>query len=733
MNLELTDDQRMMRESFAKLLDDQSSPQHVRAAMETDGFDQKLWEQLAELGAFAIRVDEAHGGLGMGVLDATVLMEEVGRRLVSGPVAEALVALRLLAQVTDGTHADIETFIAGSALLTMALQPIDEQPMQWVAGAAVASKVIALDGDAVVLIAPSGVCAEESLAGTPMAEVDFTKASKEVLAQGSEALCAFKAACEEWKLLMASAVSALAREAVRLASVYACEREAFGRAIGMYQAISHPLADSIVDIDGAKYLTWKAIHDIDAGYDFAAAEVSLALWWATEAAGHAVTRALHTFGGYGLALEYDVHLYNLRAKQWPLVAGDHNALLAEAGRRLYADEQVDLPDVGTVTIDFDRGEQAREMAAELEAFFERNLTPELRAKAHYSFDGFDWGMHKKLAEAGFLFPAWPKEYGGREAPPYVLNALSKVWEKYNWTTHATSTTNMVGTMIRKVGNDKLKSDVLPKIIAGDAICSLGYSEPSCGSDVFAAKTRAVQQADGRWRIDGSKMWTSGANIATYVLMLVRTNPDVLKHQGLTMFLVPLDSEGIEVQAVYTFQDERTNITYYDGVMVDDSYRLGEVDGGVKTMAAALELEHGGGFTKSQISMIEVAEAFCAEIQQGDQRLIDTTDAQMRLARCRAHAMISEVLESRALWAAVAKVPNLAYGPMIKMFSSEKFQSDSRDLLSLTAPHSLSKRSGPAGKLNLAYRHAHGTTIYGGTSEVHRSMIAERALGLPRTR
>jgi alkylation response protein AidB-like acyl-CoA dehydrogenase len=168
-------------------------------------------------------------------------------------------------------------------------------------------------------------------------------------------------------------------------------------------------------------------------------------------------------------------------------------------------------------------------------------------------------------------------------------------------------------------------------------------------------------------------------------------------------------------------------------MVDDSYRLGEVDGGVKTMAAALELEHGGGFTKSQISMIEVAEAFCAEIQQGDQRLIDTTDAQMRLARCRANAMISEVLESRALWAAVAKVPNLAYGPMIKMFSSEKFQSDSRDLLSLTAPHSLSKRSGPAGKLNLAYRHAHGTTIYGGTSEVHRSMIAERALGLPRTR
>jgi alkylation response protein AidB-like acyl-CoA dehydrogenase len=209
-----------------------------------------------------------------------------------------------------------------------------------------------------------------------LAEVDFTQASKEILAQGSEASHAFRAACEEWKLLMATALSALAREAVRLASAYACEREAFGRAIGTYQAISHPLADSIVDIDGAKYLTWKAIHDIEVGLDCAAAEVSLALWWAVESAGHAVTRALHTFGGYGLALEYDVHLYNLRAKQWPLVAGDHNALLAEAGRRLYAGESAVLPDVGAVTIDFDRGEQARAMAEELEAFFERNLTPE---------------------------------------------------------------------------------------------------------------------------------------------------------------------------------------------------------------------------------------------------------------------------------------------------------------------------------------------------------------------
>jgi alkylation response protein AidB-like acyl-CoA dehydrogenase len=82
---------------------------------------------------------------------------------------------------------------------------------------------------------------------------------------------------------------------------------------------------------------------------------------------------------------------------------------------------------------------------------------------------------------------------------------------------------------------------------------------------------------------------------------------------------------------------------------------------------------------------------------------------------------------------VENKPNLAYGPMTKVFSSEKFTTDSRDLLDLTAPHSLSKRKGPAGAINQDYRHAHGTTIYGGSSEVHRSMVAERGLGLPRTR
>ena len=722
-----------MRETFARLLNEESSMERVRAALPS-GFDQALWTGLADLGAFSLRVPQSAGGLGLGLLDAAVLMEEVGRTLASGPIAETLVAASLLAQLDAGEHRGLlERMTAGQAVVTLAFHDIGVEPVQWVAGGAVAEAVIARDGDRIVLIPVSPRRASEpNLASTPIAQLRLADSARSVLSQSEQGRVAFAQALEEWKLLIAAALAGLAREAIDLAAAYARERIAFGQPIGTYQGISHPLADLLCDVDGGKYLTWKTLLDIADGNPRAGAEISLTAWWNADSASRAVAHALHTFGGYGLTTEYDIHLYSLRAKAWPLIFGDPARLLEEAGRRLYAGERTDLPDAGEVPIDFDLGEEAGALAAELDTFFKENLTPELKAKAHYSFDGHDPGIHRKLAQAGLLFPGWPKEWGGRAAPPYALNAASHVWEAHGWTSHVMGVSNMVGTIIRRFGTDLLKSEVLTKIAAGEAICSLGYSEPGSGSDVFAAATRATRDGDG-WRIDGQKMFTSGANIADYVLLLARTDPDVPKHKGLTMFIVPLKSPKVEIQPVFTFQDERTNITYYDGVKVPDTYRLGEVNGGVKVMAGALELEHGGGFGKTQQAMVRAAEQLCREIKYRGRPLIEDSAAQVRLARATAHVLLSDVIAWRALWAGVEKTPNAGFGPMAKLFSSEKFLKDASDLLNLTAPESLSKREGPAGFLNQCYRHSQGTTIYGGTSEIHRSMIAERALNLPRTR
>lgn len=731
MNFDLTEDQEMMRDMFARFLDDHSSMARVRAA-QPSGFDATLWKGLAELGAFSMRVPEAAGGLGLGLIDAAMLMEEAGRTLVSGPLAETLVAARLLGQL----HADnplLARVLAGDAVVGLAFHDIEQQPLQWIAGGAVADAVIGRCGDTVVLAAipESARGGEPNLASTPLAELDLGAAQKTELGRGASAGHLLEAAIEEWKLLISAALAGLSRESVRLAAAYACERSQFGQLIGAYQAISHPLADLICEADGSKLLVWKAIRDIADESAEAAASVSIAAWWAAATAARATAQALHTFGGYGLTTEYDIYLYNLRAKAWPLVLGDPQRLLEEAGRRLYAGETVSLPEPGDVPIDFDIGDEARAMIAEIDAFFAEHVTPEMRAKFHYSWEGWVPELHKKLAEHGLLFLG-NTALGGRPVGPYARIAAMEAFERNGYNNPAANVAEMVGLMIARFGSDELKAEVLDRIKAGEVIASLGYSEPGSGSDVFAAQCRATRDGDG-WRIDGTKMFTSGANLADYVLMLTRTNPDVPKHKGLTMFIVPLKAEGVTIQPVYTFQDERTNITFYDGVRIPDSYRLGEVDGGVKTMAVGLELEHGGGFSKSMRHTLHAAEDLCRQLTQDGQPLLRSAQAQARLARAKAHIMISDMLTFRATWTSVEKRPNLAYGPMAKMFSSEKFLLDARDLLDLTAPLSLSKRAGPAALVNQSYRHAQGTTIYGGTSEVHRSMIAERNLGLPRTR
>ena len=442
---------------------------------------------------------------------------------------------------------------------------------------------------------------------------------------------------------------------------------------------------------------------------------------------------MRTFGGYGLTTEYDIHLYNLRAKALPLIAGDTGRLLDEAAGRFYRGDRAALPDVGAVPIDLDLGDEARALAEEVDAFFKATLTPELKAHAHYSWDGHHPEVHKKLAEAGLLFPAWPKEKGGRGASPYASHAASAQFEDHHWSGHAIGTTQMVAAIVDRYGGEELHREVLGPIMRGEAICSLGYSEPGSGSDVFAAQCKATPEGNG-WRIDGTKMFTSGANLSDFVLMLCRTNSEVAKHKGLTMFIVPTKAEGFSVQPVFTFQDERTNITFYDGVRIPDSYRLGEVDGGVRAMSAALEMEHGGGgYTRHIVATIEAAEQLCAQIPAEGGTLIDDRLAQRRLAQARAGAAVAEMIGLRALWSAENRLGLPAAGPMSKVFSTEMFLAVASDLLDLTAPLSLSKRDGAAGYINQSYRHAHGTTIYAGTSEVHRSMIAEKALGLPRSR
>jgi alkylation response protein AidB-like acyl-CoA dehydrogenase len=739
MNLHLSDDQNLLKESFERFFQTESSIARVRAA-EPLGFDRALWDGLLEIGALTMRAPAHAGGGDLSLFDAALLMDQAGRTLASAPIVEGVVVARLLASIDHPVaRAWWKSFSGGKKIVMPALHDVAARPAQVIPGGAVADAVIGLDGDRLILVtATRPPVSPPNLGASPITTWALAgpqpSGERHELARGKPARAAFAAALEEWKLLTAATLAAIALRALEMAAAYSRERSQFGKPIGTYQGISHPLANLVTDAEGAQLLTWRAIWNVAHDTPDVAATISMAYWWAADTAGRAVAQSLHTFGGYGLSLEYDIQLYHRRAKSMALVWGDPQDELNRVGERLWKNiSPAALPETGEIGIDFGYGERADKLAAETHAFFERVLTPELRKRSHHSFDGHDWGVHRAAGVQRLLYPTWPTRFGGRDADPYEAVASAHVWDEHDWTINAVAVSNMVGWIIMEYGSVELQQKVLPRMSAGEVVCSLGYTEPGSGSDVFAAKTRAVRDGD-TWIINGQKMFTSGANLAQYVMLLTRTDPDAPKHRGITLFLVPLDSPGIEIQPVHTYPDERTNITFYSEVRVPDLYRLGAVNGGLEAMTVALKLEQGGaGFIIPHRRALRRAVEWARTATRYGHPALDDPQVLGRLSRVAVHSEVSDAIFRRSLWARANDVPDRAFGPMSKLFSTEVFLRDSTDLLDLAAPESLFKGQEGLGLVERSHRHAAATTIYGGTSEIQRSLIAEKALGLPRSR
>lgn len=737
MNLSLTEDQRLLSETFAKLFQHESSPERIRAAQPT-GFDEALWHQIVELGVPLMRVEEKSGGAGFGLMDATVLIEEAGRHLASVPVIEMLVVGRILADPLNqsGCAKWLEEFANGKAMVSLALFDVATSPRQLISAGAVADAVLCLDGDKLLLATGGDHPLLANVGASPLAhwQLDGSGTGEHiVLQQGIGAVQLFESAVEEWKLLTAVYLGAIGRQALEIAAEYSKEREAFGQLIGSYQGLAHPMADAATEIEGVILLAKGAIWAMAESRPDSAALISMAYWWATQATNRATAKALHVFGGYGLSLEYDIQLYFKRGKAIPLVYGDPNEELDRVAQRLWGDTEVSLPPPGDVSVDFGYGAEADDFAEQTRQFFEATLNDEFKAHAHHSWEGHHPVFQKKLAAAGLLLPDWPEEYGGQGRDRYQMIAMAKVFNQYGWTRNAIAVTDMVGKAILAFGSEQVKNNVLPRFTGGDNICCLGFSEPACGSDVFAAQTRAVKDGDD-WIINGQKMFTSGANLADYVLLLTRTDVEVAKHAGLTMFLVPMDSNGLEVQPVETLADEKTNITYYDNVRVSDSYRLGEVNGGITVMAQSLSNEQDGSwFAWDQQKMVNRAVAWAQSHDKGGVPAIELPAIRQLLAETAVNAAVSDVLCRRNLWCSAESLKDRSAGPMSKLFSTESYIRDSSRLMDMMGAESLLCGEDALHHIELDFRLSTATSIYAGSSEIMRSLIAENSLKMPRTR
>ncbi|EUA87164.1 acyl-CoA dehydrogenase, N-terminal domain protein [Mycobacterium ulcerans str. Harvey] len=372
----------------------------------------------------------------------------------------------------------------------------------------------------------------------------------------------------------------------------------------------------------------------------------------------------------------------------------------------------------------------REFRETARSFLATHVTEEVRRHDRETGDNFHEGLHLALGAAGYLAAEWkPEADGGFSRVRRRIWELEKRRAHVPWVTWGT--TAMVARSVAKFGSPELVEEVLPGVFSGHVRMCLGYTEPEGGSDVATCKTRALRDGDS-WLINGSKMFTTGAHNCQYVFLITNTDPQARKHKSLTMFLVPLDSAGIEIQGIRTVDGDRTNIVYYSDVRIDDKYRLGAVNGGWTVLREPLNVEHGAvaaapdGLQDTSImmhqagSMAEAVDRAASCVMRPDpdgRRPIDDTSVAYRLGR------------SVARMEAALSAPSI-FGRVAIAQTMRDISPDLMDILGSAAALPFGTDGAvDDGGAEYVYRFAPLVGIYGGTLEVFRNMIAQHVLGL----
>ncbi|MED5812010.1 acyl-CoA dehydrogenase family protein [Mycolicibacterium sp. 050232] len=361
---------------------------------------------------------------------------------------------------------------------------------------------------------------------------------------------------------------------------------------------------------------------------------------------------------------------------------------------------------------------------EVREFLSRIVTEDVIRRDRETGDNFDEGVHLALGAAGYL----EKEFKS-EADGGFTRVQSRIWQlekrraEVPWVTWGT--TIMIARSVSKFAAPEIRDDVLRGVFDGTVRMCLGYTEPEGGSDVATCKTRAVRDGD-QWVINGSKMFTTGAHNCKYVFLITNTDPEAPKHKSLTMFLVPLDSDGIEIQGIRTVDGDRTNIVYYSDVRVDDKYRLGDVNGGWTVVREPLDAEHGAvaaaddGLADVAIMMHQAG--FMAEAADNVAALVGRSgaveDGSVAYRLGRSVARLEASMSSPSIFGRVALAQTM-----------RDIAPDLMDIAGSVAALPVGADGGADDRSEYVYRFAPLVGIYGGTLEVFRNMIAQHVLGL----
>lgn len=726
-DLSLTDVQQMLVDTFDQALD------RTVVASSASSFDEATWKIFRELGLLEMSLgdDELRAEL----LELSLIGERVGERLGNVPYAESLAAVRLLDRLgTPETAKFLTAATEGDLLVTVAPRPAQHGRLLDVPAGAIASVVLALHEGAVVAVrAEPPPTATPALGGLPVATWTLADAEVTPLAFGRDAEHGFAEAVTEWVALSAAVVAGAGRRVVTIGAEYTSGRHAFGVPVATFQTVSHRLAENLTTTDGAILLSRKAAWAAHADRARWPLLADMAFAYAAESAGRAADDALHFHGGYGMILEYDIPHYFQRIKGWTLQVGDRLRMAQSVGSRLVADDPggIDAAPVGAREgMDFRLGPDAEAFRAEIRDLLAESMTDaaydEMVATGTYA----DPTLAAALGSRGWIAANWTAADGGAERSWADYAAMRDELRCAEAPVDGVFTTMLVAATLKKFGTPEQQETIMRPAVRGELIISIGYTEAGNGSDASAARTSARWEGDD-WVINGEKMFTTLAHVADYVFVMARTNPDVGKHQGLTTFLVPTGAEGFAVSQLETLSGERTNVTSYDNVRIPDRLRVGGVDAGWSVANAALELEHSSTFAGAIRHIVEVA----VGAVRADEDLRGDQLALMRIGEAAIEAEVSELLGLRASWTHACGRPTTVEGSMSKLYSSEALARTSSRLLDIFGPQGVHVTRGvgdhSVGAIEYAFRHSQITRVYAGTSEIHRGIIANVGLGLPR--
>jgi alkylation response protein AidB-like acyl-CoA dehydrogenase len=762
---EPTEVQRMLRDAAADFFAADGEGQRLREWRgRLPGHDRARWQRMAGLGWLGLCLPEALGGSGCTLADAVPLLEQCGRALAPEPlVAGALLPGWALLEGEAQALRErwLPALARGEAQLALAWQDeghdagagpaalragqrggglVLDGVKRFVAAAAGADAFVvsALGAEGPLLLLVEAGARGLTVATQPRVDGGFwgelrfegvEVAAAAVVAGPRQAQAVLERALDLARIASAAELLGVMGRALETSVAYIGVREQFGRAIGSFQGLQHRAADLLVQVELTRSVVLQSAAAAGApGADAPrlARAASQAQARASAAALEVTKACIQLHGGIGYTDECAIGLYLKKAMVGAAWLG--SAAWHRSRYNALADQAATADDgAGPELI---AGGPAPIRRDELRRWLADNFPPEWRYPSSRLSQRATREWHAKLYAKGWAAPNWPREHGGMGLSAYEQVAFQAEFDRHGIVIAPNMAIVMLGPLIIRYGTEQQKREILPRILSGEVLWCQGYSEPSAGSDLASLRTTAVADGDS-FVVNGQKIWTSFAHEADWIFVLVRTDPKAKKQEGISFLLADMRTPGITVKRIRNLSGNAEFCeTFFDNVRVPRANLVGGLNQGwtmAKSLLGSERIMIGSprGARAPLLRLRELARAAGVDRDpvwraRFDQLRLDVDDLEALYVRC-----VEVLRRGRELGPEVS---------MLKIWITEA-QQRVADLLVETAgaagvaDAALELPGGALHPANLFFS-ARPASIYGGSNEIQRNILAKAVLELP---